>query len=320
MNDDEALLAAVVAISADESIRLVYARWLERQDNPRSKYLRSELDWAANRSPRAEVRLRKLAERLDPVWVARVSRPPVGVCCDLVRFERLSEGERPRPRLSRADLDWLESRFKLRLPVDYKAFLLNYNGGHPEPGHFRHDLVTQRFGIPLPAGYHGQRPDWNDRTKDPGPMYGQVSDFMTVWAAADSAPDNAQASGDWSPDLVNNLQLLEHFRSGVADFPAPYWRQGARNNLIWIGHSAPSGMHEVWCLGVRGQQAGRVYHVASHSDHACECDDCLLIAPSLAAFLSLFAFPASRARRVQHRRTQSQAAQGQAPGERGSGP
>jgi SMI1 / KNR4 family (SUKH-1) len=191
-------------------------------------------------------------------------------------------------------VDWLESRFKLRLPVDYKAFLLNYNGGEPKPGYFRHDLVTQRFGITLPAGYHGQCPDWDDKTNDPGPVYGQVSFFSTIWAAADSAPNNAQACGDWSSDLVNNLQLLEHFRTGVADWPAPYWREGVRRNLIWIGVSAPNGMHEVWCLGVHGKQAGRVYHVASNSGHACECDECLLIAPSLAAFLSLFAVPSER--------------------------
>ena len=255
VSEDEAFLATVPADPGDESKRLVYADWLEDRGDPRSSYLRAEAVWAANRFAKDQARLRKQAKGLDPVWVLRVSRPPLGVCCDNVRFENINDRE--RPRLSLADLEWLEIRFKLRLPIDYRAFLLNYNGGHPEPMYFRHELIQHRFGITLPTGYYGHCPDRDPKGSDNGPMYGLVSSFTTVWAAADSVPSNVQASGDWSPDLVNNLQLLEHWRSGVADWPAPYWRERVRRDLIWIGHDAPTGGTNctAWASGARRPDA-----------------------------------------------------------------
>ena len=91
MTDDRALLGAVLEAPADEAPRLVYADWLEERGDPRGAFLRAEA--AASRLPRdgpafaaAERALRAQAAGLDAVWVARVSRPPVGACCDRVRL------------------------------------------------------------------------------------------------------------------------------------------------------------------------------------------------------------------------------------------
>ena len=81
--------------------------------------------------------MRPLAAGLDPVWVARVSRPPVGVCCDHVRFD--CEGMSSGPPLTPADLDAFEAEHELTLPTAYRAFLLNRNGGYPYPQAVRTD-------------------------------------------------------------------------------------------------------------------------------------------------------------------------------------
>ena len=124
MGEDEGFLRTIVESQADPVPRLVYADWLEERADPRGPYVRAELEWAQLREPANEQVLRELATGIDPVWAARVSRPPVGVCCDHVRF--FDPGQ-PRPRLTPADLDWVQNRFNLTLPPDYRAFLLNYN-------------------------------------------------------------------------------------------------------------------------------------------------------------------------------------------------
>lgn len=41
-----------------------------------------------------------------------------------------------KPPPSAADLDALEHRLRIKLPEDYRQFLLEHNGGHPEPSGF----------------------------------------------------------------------------------------------------------------------------------------------------------------------------------------
>lgn len=40
------------------------------------------------------------------------------------------------PPLDAGALDDFESRFAIRLPIEYRRFLINYNGGKPMPKHF----------------------------------------------------------------------------------------------------------------------------------------------------------------------------------------
>ena len=70
------------------------------------------------------------------------------------------------PALSRADLDAFEARCQIRLPSEYRQFLLAHNGGCPEPGHLSvkceganrpADVVCffALWGGPEPAGASG---------------------------------------------------------------------------------------------------------------------------------------------------------------------
>jgi uncharacterized protein (TIGR02996 family) len=123
----EAFLKAIREAPDDDTPRLVYADWLDEGNRPGGDYLRAEAAWARRREPGVEAEARRRASGLDPVWVARVSRPPLGVCCDRARFTDRG------PELTAADLDRLEGRLGVRLPADFRAFLLDYNGGTTDP-------------------------------------------------------------------------------------------------------------------------------------------------------------------------------------------
>jgi uncharacterized protein (TIGR02996 family) len=156
MTDDEAFIRAIVDRPGDDLPRLVYADWLDERGDPRGEYLRAEMEnvrrfqessnaqhlmmWLATAG--------RLAEPLDPVWVARVSRPPVGVCCDHIRFTESG------PPLAAADVETFERRIGGQLATDFRAFLLNYNGGKPDPPHLPSFLEIGTF-------YSADRPDEN---------------------------------------------------------------------------------------------------------------------------------------------------------------
>jgi hypothetical protein len=114
-----------------------------------------------------------LFENLDAVWAARVSRPPLGVCCDRIEFAE-HDLTLPRPKLTDPAIDAVETRFGVTLPADYRAFLLNDNGGVPRPATIR-TPAGRRYTL-----YH----------------------FHTIWTIDATAPYDED-------DLVYRLQLLE---------------------------------------------------------------------------------------------------------------
>jgi uncharacterized protein (TIGR02996 family) len=150
MSDEEGLLRGVIASPGDAAPRLVYADWLEERDDLRGAYLRAEVAWARKRTKTGAKKLQKMAEGLDPVWAARVTRPPAGVCCDRVNFTK------PGPQLAPPDLDRVETEMGMRFPPQFRAFYLNWNGGRPSPAH-----------VPDP------RPRWADM-----PLF--ISHFITA--------------------------------------------------------------------------------------------------------------------------------------------
>ncbi|MBO0700289.1 MAG: TIGR02996 domain-containing protein [Zavarzinella sp.] len=132
MTNDEAFIRAIVDAPGDDAPRLVYADWLDERGDPRGAYMRATVIWGrrlhdVETREKAERQLRHAARSLDPVWVCRLTPPPLGVCCDRVRFHDCGS---PIPA---GRIDQLEARLRIRLPPDYRAFLLNYNGGTPEP-------------------------------------------------------------------------------------------------------------------------------------------------------------------------------------------
>jgi uncharacterized protein (TIGR02996 family) len=122
MNDGEAFIRAIVDSPGDETPRLVYADWLEERGDPRGAYLRAEHEWARSRKSKALKKVHILAIPLDAVWLARVSRPPVGVCSEQVQVRGRG------PTVDAESIDQLEQRFGITLPDDYRAFMLNYDG------------------------------------------------------------------------------------------------------------------------------------------------------------------------------------------------
>jgi uncharacterized protein (TIGR02996 family) len=121
MNEEEAFIRAIVDGPGDDLSRLVYADWLDDRDDPRGAYLRAECE-AVETGEIAQ--LRELAAGLDPVWVARVSMPPVGACITHTVLSNRGSS------VSAAEIAKTEQRIGVRFPADYKAFLLNYNGGY----------------------------------------------------------------------------------------------------------------------------------------------------------------------------------------------
>ncbi|HVK09257.1 MAG TPA: TIGR02996 domain-containing protein [Gemmataceae bacterium] len=124
VTDDEAFIRAIVSAPGDDAPRLVYADWLDERGDRRGAYLREETVWARDRSPSRWADLTAQAPDLDAVWVARISRPPLGVCDDLALA-------RPGPTLRPSHLEYVEQRLRLKLPSDLYAFLLDRNGGQP---------------------------------------------------------------------------------------------------------------------------------------------------------------------------------------------
>ncbi len=155
MSEEEALLRAMIDRRGDDTARLVYADWLDERGDPRGAFLRAELEWA--RTGKKEKALRALAAALDAVWVARVSRPPVGVCADQIAI-----GSTHDPATA-SDLDAVEKELGFALPAEYRALLMNHNGACPaiglpkQPARFRYGISeVQRFLHVLPIGAEGR--------------------------------------------------------------------------------------------------------------------------------------------------------------------
>src|SRR5260370_26451208 len=94
MTQDEAFLQDIIAHPDDDAPRLIYADWLADHGQPeRAEFIRVECRSAARPlTARKWAALRKRAEPLGAVWVARVSRPPIGAC---VRSRLFVPADRP---------------------------------------------------------------------------------------------------------------------------------------------------------------------------------------------------------------------------------
>jgi uncharacterized protein (TIGR02996 family) len=200
---DEVFIRAVVDGPRDETPRLDYADWLDDRDDPRGPYLRTEHKWARRRvrsgpqigatSNLIPARLRKLAATLDAVWVARISRPPVGVCCDHLQFH-------PVGGYSAKELNELEKVLETPLPPQYTAFRLNYSGELSPPDGFDPD---DDWSYPYPAFIHPQ-----------SQFYSGDSLFL-------AGPHRLIHFGNpncrWDGDYVGGDALLIGISDGVAD-------------------------------------------------------------------------------------------------------
>ena len=79
MTDEAAFLEAIHQSPKDETLRLVYADWLEERGDPRAAYLRIETElcqtWTyANQRRDLATEMWKLRPTLDIQWLAQVRR------------------------------------------------------------------------------------------------------------------------------------------------------------------------------------------------------------------------------------------------------
>lgn len=177
MTDDEAFIRAIVDNPGDDTTRLVYADWLDERDDPRGDYMRAEVEWAtpwcSGMRAGMNLELREMAARLDSEWAARVSRPPVGVCCMHVGF--VSE----RQRVASEELAQVERELNIALPASYRAFLLNYNGGRPIPAtdaDVGHSFPLEQFDSLAAAKAQASRPHlrWSRSSRVPPILEGCI--------------------------------------------------------------------------------------------------------------------------------------------------
>jgi len=220
VTDDEAFIRAVVDSPGDDTPRLVYADWLDDHADPRGPYLRAEVELARTGTVACEKKLLSLAPGLDAIWRARVTRPPFGVCCDYLYFTNSG------PRLTRDDLSEIGRWKRVRLPDDYTAFLLNYNGGIP---HLVSDYLRPPSGVVTIAvsQFYVFRPGGNPRER--GSLHGEVDRY-------------------WNKSLPGFL----------ASKPSRY----SESDVAWYHDFIPvadtaDGVYSV-LLGVYGENRGRV--------------------------------------------------------------
>jgi uncharacterized protein (TIGR02996 family) len=243
--DDDNFIRQLLDSPRDGGPRLVYADWLEDHADPRAAYLRAEAAWAAKRKnrKRLETAARKLAAGLDPVWAARVSRPPLGVCCDDVRFSNCG------PERSPADLDKVERRLKAKLPPDYRAFLLNYNGGNADPSH-----------VPDP------------RSRQGGLRCLCLASFYR----------SSGAKGDYDPE--REMRFMRSIYEDYADYAPVEGGYLAEEMLpvVWTQYDLGSIL-----VGIAPDNFGRVFHFREWARSMREPSAIAELAPSFAHLLSM---------------------------------
>jgi uncharacterized protein (TIGR02996 family) len=207
MREEGPFVQAVVGSPGDDTHRLVYADWLDDRADPRAPYLRAETEWAKTRREvgwvppateadrQAVFALQRLAAGLDPVWVARVSRPPVGVCCEHVIVE---PGVAPA---SEQAVHAYEEQVGFTLPAPYRALLLNHDGGRVYPDsfpdgrvgcfHFFRSLAElERDDFPTLAAFHEGFADLDESAEaDP------EADARLLWIAGEEFNLHLQIDG-----------------------------------------------------------------------------------------------------------------------------
>lgn len=245
MNEDEAFIRAIVDSPGDDTARLVYADWLDDRDDPRGPYLRAE--HAAVTSGDG-TRLRELAAGLDAVWVARVSRPPVGVCCDHINFTKRG------PALRATDVDRLEARSG-NPGAQFRAFLLNYNGGVPKPA---------CLAYPEAAG-----PNWSD-------MDLEVAEFFRLRRAEDPESDGTNSFDD----IEDAHEFLEElYEISGHEGPNPLI-----TNMLAVAHTQDDQGYLL--VGTGSKNRERVYHFRDYCHSSNDPEHLFDFFPTIAELLA----------------------------------
>lgn len=215
----------VVASPSDNSLRYAYAEHLRKHSQDRSLYLQAEMKWAASKRTRVSTPLRVASEGVDSLWAARLSRPPMGSCIDHLQLvhpeDKCFNGLKPPTSKS---LAVLQKQYNIKLPADYQAFLINYNGGWLKP----HRISIPKF-KPVDALLLYSVFDIDDTSEN---------DFSVVWY----------------------FHLLNEWRKDE-DF-AERWNSELYQTFMVIGWAGVTGDLEWYCMVCRGEDVGKIYLVS----------------------------------------------------------
>jgi uncharacterized protein (TIGR02996 family) len=101
MNDDRAFIRAIMARPDDDTLRQVYADWLEERGDPRGEFLRLEALVAQSKDPQqvlaARERLQTLRKEMAPDWLAQLARSKIELCEQEFRFPCPKQWAKLRP-------------------------------------------------------------------------------------------------------------------------------------------------------------------------------------------------------------------------------
>jgi len=202
MTEDEAFIRAILAHTGDDTPRLVYADWLEDHSDPRAAYLRAEAGWAkpwrTGERPADSPELRQMTAGLDPVWMARVSRPPLGVCCDHFQWSERW------PNADDSEVQAVERETGVTLPPDFRGFLLNNNGAHL---------------LPSPLGGWSSVPvDYDDHGWCFHPIR-TIQDILTSGWPQRGVAEASPEAVDWLGRLLaigQGFEVIDHLMLGLA--------------------------------------------------------------------------------------------------------
>jgi uncharacterized protein (TIGR02996 family) len=101
MHDEAGFLSAIRQTPADDTARLVFADWLDEQDDPtcktKAEFIRLELQIAGTSENGIDRNLLRLAAKLDSTWLAVVSHPKLEACRVAFQFECPKQWEKLTP-------------------------------------------------------------------------------------------------------------------------------------------------------------------------------------------------------------------------------
>lgn len=284
MTDDDAFIRAILSDPEDTTTRLVYADWLDDQDDPRGQYLRllSEAE-ARHRADPARVEALRRAEVIGEAhaepyapwfenfvrpWLQRLAlsrvRRLIALTCrrkedpvegpddprwtDLAGPNWWAAKFTPQSPMTEAEVaDW-ETRMGVRVPAEYRLFLteIGRNAGMPETNWTHHLIVW------APDEVYGFRPE---QLAEPFPVPAR-----TLRARLAAVPPRHRTAPGWRSPFTEVGPLRRHPPDNPYGF-GPITPPGlimVINQPVTL-HPEPAGRGARY-LVVTGELAGMVWN------------------------------------------------------------
>jgi uncharacterized protein (TIGR02996 family) len=206
MDEDEGFLQAIFAAPDDLTLPLVYADWLEERGDVRGEYLRCRVARASLQStdPQSKVLLQRekeLRQQHPGIIVPWQRRLLLGHILHLVgrkgKEVEPSDLFRPKPCLTEEEVSAWESVIGVRLPEEYRIFLLEVGNGGMQPGSYC-DFVVRPLseveghpdaGMPFPVTAERLRDRFDQLEAEGRTSYGPLfPELAAHWEETEQPP------------------------------------------------------------------------------------------------------------------------------------